>query len=79
MAFPSDFVLFFCPCLCFGQGQFWIKIFEMGGWPHPSSADCAYILEVVSIGSISPLLGIWAKVISVGSLEPLTSLQSEIF
>jgi hypothetical protein len=40
MAFPSisGFVLFcfvFCPCLSFGQEQFWAKIFEMGGSPIP--------------------------------------------
>jgi hypothetical protein len=36
----------------------------MGGWPHPSIGDNAYLLEVVSIESISPLLGILAKVIA---------------
>jgi hypothetical protein len=28
----------------------------MGRYPHPSTSCCVYLLEVVSIGSISPLL-----------------------
>ena len=31
-----------------------LKNFEMGGWPHPWTRSCAYLLEVVSTGSISP-------------------------
>jgi hypothetical protein len=27
----------FCPCTSFRQEQFWVKILEMCGWPHPSS------------------------------------------
>jgi len=30
-------LLRFCPCISFRQEQFWVKIFEMGGWPLPSS------------------------------------------
>ena len=47
-----------CPCISFKQDQFWVKIFEMVGWHHPSTEDNAYLLEVDSIGSISLLLGI---------------------
>jgi hypothetical protein len=25
-----------CPCISFRQEQFWVKILEMVGWPHPS-------------------------------------------
>jgi hypothetical protein len=39
----------------------------MGGWPHPLTGGHAYLLEVVSKGSISPLLCISAKVIPVES------------
>ena len=48
----------FFPCLSFGQEHFWVKNFEMHGWPHPSTGGCAYPLEVVSTSCISPLLGI---------------------
>ena len=39
----------------------------MHGWPHHSIGDCAYLLEVVFMGCISPLLGISSKVIAIGS------------
>ena len=77
MAFPSVSVpIFVLSCLAFVKEHFWVKIFEIGGWPHLSTGGRAYLLEVVSTGSISPLLLILAKVISVGSWEPLTSLAS---
>jgi hypothetical protein len=41
-----------------------LTFLKMGGWPHASTEDPIYILEVVSSGPISPLLGISAKVIS---------------
>jgi hypothetical protein len=52
----------FCPCISFRQEQFWVKIVEMGGWPHPSKGGCAYPLDIISTGSITRLLGIssWA-------------------
>ena len=56
-----------CPFISFRQEQFWVKNFEMGGWPHPSTGGCDYLLEVVSTGSIFPLLGILANVIPIGS------------
>ena len=34
------------------------KNFEMGGWSHPSTGGRAYLLEVVSSGSLSPLMHI---------------------
>ena len=72
MAFPSVSALFFVR-LSFGQEQFWVKNFEMAGCPHPSTGSHAYLLEMVSTGSISPLLGILAKAIPIGSWEHLTS------
>ena len=51
----------------------------MDGWPNPSTGAGAYLLEVVSTGSISPLLDILANVIPLGSWEPLTSLVSGTF
>jgi hypothetical protein len=40
----------------FSQEKFLVKRFEMGGWPHSSTGDPAYILEVVST-VLSLLLG----------------------
>jgi len=42
-------------------------------WGHP------YLLNMVSTGSLSPLLGIFAEVLPVGSWEPLGSLTSGTF
>jgi hypothetical protein len=42
----------------------------MGEWPIPSTGDHAYLLDVVSSGFISPLLGILANVIPIGSHIP---------
>ena len=60
MAFPSVsapflFIYLFSPCVLFRQEQLRVKTFEMGGWPHSSTADHAYLLEVVSSGSIMTL------------------------
>ena len=68
-----------CLYLSVGQEHFWVNNFEMGGWPHPSTGDHAYLLGVVSIGCISPLLGISAKVIPNGFWEHLHSLLSWTF
>ena len=46
------------------------------GWYYSSTVGFAFLLEIVSIGFISILLGILAEVISVGSWEPVTSLAS---
>jgi hypothetical protein len=43
----------FCLFLSFGQEHFWVKIFEMPGWPHVSTGGRVYLLEVVSRGCIS--------------------------
>ena len=44
-----------------------LKILKMGRWPPTSTGGYAYILEVVSSGSISPQLGISANIISIES------------
>lgn len=44
-----------------------------------STGGHAYLLEVVSTGYMSPLLGILAKVVTIGSWEPLASLKSVTF
>ena len=49
MAFPLVSVPFFCPCLSFEQEHFWVKIFELHRWLHPSTEGHAYLLEVVSL------------------------------
>ena len=76
---PSfSFCSSFCPCSSFGQEHFWVKNFEMGGWPQSSIGGCAYLLEVVSTDCTSPLLGILAKVIAIGPRK-LISLESGTF
>jgi hypothetical protein len=74
-----DQITCFCPCLSFGQGYFWVKNFEIHWWHHPSTEGYAYLLEVVSTGSLSPLLGMSAKVITIGSWELLSSMESRSF
>ena len=80
MTFPSVsapfffFFFFFFPDFYLKIDSFLVKIFEMGGWPHLSTEDCAYILEMVSSSSISLLLGILTNVISIWCWEPLESL-----
>ena len=54
-------------------------IFEVGAWPRPSTGGHAHPLDLVSTGSISPLLDISAKVFPVGAWEPLGSLASGTF
>ena len=39
-AFPSVCSTL-CPYISFRQEQFWVKIFEMGEWLHPSTRGCA--------------------------------------
>jgi hypothetical protein len=68
-----------CPCISFRQEQFWVNIFEMGGGPHPSTGDRACLLDMVSTGSLSPLLGISTNVIFIGSWESLAFLASGTF
>jgi hypothetical protein len=67
------------PYIFFKQKQFWVRIFEKGRWPHLSTGGCVYLLNMVSMGSISPVLGISANVIPTGSWEPLVSLESGTF
>jgi len=50
------YLFIFGPCSFFGKQHFWVKNFERGGWPHPLTRGHAYLLEVVSTGSISPIL-----------------------
>jgi hypothetical protein len=72
-------LFFFCPCVAFSKNNSGLKMLQVSGWPHPSTGEYAYLLEVVSTGSISPLLGILANVIPFGSWEPLTSLMHGTF
>ena len=76
-----SFSLFFtlCHCISFRQEQFWVNIFEMGVWPHSSTGNHAYPLDMVSTGSISRLLDILANALPVGSWEPFVSLVSGTF
>jgi hypothetical protein len=43
MAFSSVSAIVSVPTfISFRQEQFWVKIYERGGWPHPSTGGCAY-------------------------------------
>jgi hypothetical protein len=48
------------------------RIWEMGRWPNASSGGHVYLLEVVSLGSIFPLLGIFRY------LQPTIGLRLEL-
>jgi hypothetical protein len=69
----------FGSCISFRQEQSRVKIFEMGVWSYLSTGDRAYLLEVISTGTISPLFGISASVIPIGSWESPVPLVSGSF
>ena len=46
----------FVPVFPLDRENLWVKNFEMGGWLQPSTGAHAFLLEVVSTGSIFPLL-----------------------
>jgi hypothetical protein len=71
--------IFFVPVFPLDKKISGLNKFEMHGWPHPSTGDLAHLLEVVSIGCISSLLGISDKVMDIGSWELLASLESGTF
>jgi hypothetical protein len=54
-----------CPCISFRQEQFWVNIFEIGGWSHPSTGGHVYILEEISSGCLSLLLDISEKFLNL--------------
>ena len=68
-----------CPFISFRQEQFWVKILEMGRWPHPSTrGPCltsGYGLDRFSLSFV----GYSANVIPVGSWEALAFLVSRTF
>jgi hypothetical protein len=66
-------------CISFRQKQFWAKNFEGGLVTTCLHCRSCYLLEVVSSGSISPLLGISTKVTLIEYWKPLTSQVSETF
>ena len=35
--FFESLLHFFCPCISFGQEQFWVNNIKDGWWPHPST------------------------------------------
>jgi hypothetical protein len=62
-----------------GMSNSGLKFLRWVGGPNGKGASPVYLLEVVSSGSMSLLLGISVNVIPVGSFEPLISLVSGIF
>ena len=68
LGLPQDGLSFslcsiFHPCIPFKQEQFWVKNVEGGLVTQSLHWSPVYLLEVVSSGSISPLLVISSKVI----------------
>ena len=51
----SSLCFIFVPAFPLDRNNSRLKFLKMGGWPHPSTRDNVYLLEVVSSGSISPL------------------------
>ena len=77
VSLPSVSVPFFVSIFPLDRNISGLKFLRcMGGRYHSSTGGHAYLLEVVSTGCISPLLGILSKVITVGSSEPLAYLES---
>jgi hypothetical protein len=70
-------VLHFCPCSSFRQGRSGSEFLIVGWQPHPSTWCPAFLLEVDSISSLSPLLGISFKVPPFEFWESFTSQVSE--
>jgi hypothetical protein len=68
----------FAPAFPLDRNKSGSKNLKEGWWP-PFLHWVPYLLEVVSLGSIFPLLGILDKVIPIGSWEPLTSQVSGTF
>ena len=48
----------FCSCLSFGEEHFWVKIFEVCGWPHPSTKGPCLSTKVVPM-VVSPLCSVF--------------------
>jgi hypothetical protein len=70
---------FFVPVFPLDRNISGLKTLRCVGGPIPQLGAHADLLEVVSTGCISSLLGILATVIAIGSWEPLASLESGIF
>jgi hypothetical protein len=51
------------PLIFFRQKQIWVKHLEMSTWPHPSTGDLAWPLDMFLTGSPYPLLSISTNVI----------------
>ncbi|EDL41692.1 mCG148474 [Mus musculus] len=78
MAFPSVSALFFVPAFPLDRYNSGLKFLRWVGGPIPTGG-CAYPLDMVSTGTISPLLGVLANVIPIESWEPLVYLASGTF
>jgi hypothetical protein len=76
MSFPSVSAPVFVPAFPFDMRNSKLIFFEAGGWPHPSIWGHAYPLDMVSTGSICPLLIILANILCLGSWEPPGFLAS---
>jgi hypothetical protein len=69
VAFPSASASIFAPAFPLDRNNSGLKMFRLVNGPFHNWGH-AFLLEMVSSGSLSPLLGILAKVIPTGSWEP---------
>lgn len=72
---PFSQSLLFCPCSSYRQEEFWVRVFNSGIEPHPSTWCPVFLLEVDSTSYLFPL-----RVFRLSSL-PLSpeSLTSQVF
>lgn len=52
-----SFTSLFVPEFSFDRRNSGLIFFEVGGWPHPSTGDLVYPLDMVSTDSIFPFFG----------------------
>jgi hypothetical protein len=68
-----------CPCISCRQVKFGLKVLWVGWCPYCSNGVLAFLHQVASLGSISPLLWVSAKVISIDSWETPWSQVSSMW
>jgi hypothetical protein len=59
--FPQS-LLYCCPYSSFRNEQFWVRVFDCGSATQPFTWSPVFLLEVDSMSSLSPVLGILSKV-----------------
>lgn len=65
--FLQSVLHFFVPAFPLDRNNSGSRNLKMGVWPHASNGSHVYLLDMKSLGSISSMLGILAKVIPTES------------